>query len=181
MGGGGLYLERLKISYQRGNQKPLFENQATAKSKMTERHHKVDKIHYYRATGTPLKHGDELNCSGRVRKFCTICGTRRFSIDSTVFVLSILCLSCTLLCWSNVLLCQFCILLCASAVHGVRFENSVFVLRTLCLSNVVLCSSNALLCSSNVLLCSSNVLMCSSNVLLCSSNVLLCSSNVLFV
>lgn len=72
---------------------------------------------------------------------CTTSGTRRFSLDYTVFVLSILYLSYALMCSSNVLLCSFLNTpvflldaLCSFWELCFRLEKSVFVLRNQCSS-----------------------------------------------
>jgi len=127
------YLKRLKILCQSGNQKPKFEDQTITKQ-MTEKQTIVDKIHYGWATRTSIKHGDEFACSGRVCDPVPLLAPVGFHLTTLCSSwVSFVCPvhSCVRILYSCV---RFWILLYSYWVHCVRFENSVFVLRTLCSS-----------------------------------------------
>jgi hypothetical protein len=78
-----LYLEWRVWRYQRGNQNPYIEEEQTTQwpKEKVQKDKQLSTKHtyktHYRVTGTPLKTGDELMCSGKVSSSCSTSDTCR--------------------------------------------------------------------------------------------------------
>jgi hypothetical protein len=87
-----LYLVWRVWRYQRGNQNPYIEEEQTTqwpKEKVQKDKQLSTKHTYetdYRVTGTPLKTGDELRCSGRVSSSCSTRDTCRVYLVTSAVI-----------------------------------------------------------------------------------------------
>ena len=86
---------RRVLRYKRDNQNPYIEEEQTTqwpnekeqkdKQRSTKHTHKTKD----RVTGTPLKTGGEIKCSGRVSSSCSISDTRRVNLatNPVIFII----------------------------------------------------------------------------------------------
>jgi hypothetical protein len=87
-----LYLEWRVWRYQRGNQNPYIEEEQTTQwpKEKVQKDKQLSTKHtyktHYRVTGTPLKTGDELMCSGKVSSSCSTSDTCRVYLVTSAVI-----------------------------------------------------------------------------------------------